>query len=77
MTTKSEEFYLVRILLYCVFSFAIFLFFVAIYDTTKKRATFQQTYNKNLECRQALKAHPVGRIDEICGQVPQIKDFID
>jgi hypothetical protein len=58
------------------------VFFIAIvagaiisYDAQQQRVTFQQTYNKNLECRQALKDQTVGRVNEICGDVPQIKDF--
>lgn len=45
------------------------------YDAQQQRTLFQQTYNKNLECRQALKDQTVGRVNEICGDVPQIKDF--
>ncbi len=46
------------------------------YDAQQQRTLFQQTYNKNLECRQALKDQTVGRVNEICGEVPQIKDFV-
>lgn len=46
------------------------------YDAQQQRTLFQQTYNKNLECRQALKGQTVGRVNEICGTVPQIKDFV-
>jgi hypothetical protein len=46
------------------------------YSEQQQRALFQQTYNKNLECRQALKDQTVGRVNEICGEVPQIKDFV-
>ena len=42
----------------------------------QERALFQQTYNKNLECRQALKDQTVGRVNEICGDVPVIGDFV-
>ena len=45
------------------------------YDAQQQRVLFQQTYNKNLECRQALKDQTVVRVNEICGPVPQIKDF--
>lgn len=45
------------------------------YDTQQKRVTFQQTYNKNLECRQVLKGQTMARVNDICGPVPQIKDF--
>ena len=46
------------------------------YDAQQQRVTFQQTYNKNLECRQTLKDQTVGRVNEICGDVPVIGDFV-
>ena len=49
---------------------------VITYDAQQERALFQQTYNKNLECRQALKDQTVGRVNEICGDVPVIGDFV-
>jgi hypothetical protein len=63
---------------------AIFAFFFVIivaagaitYEDQQQRALFQQTYNKNLECRQALKDQTVGRITDICGTVPVIGDFV-
>jgi len=66
------------------FDWAIFSLFFGIivagsiitYDAQQQRALFQQTYNKNLECRQALKDQTVGRVNEICGDVPVIGDFV-
>jgi len=59
------------------------LFFIVIFDVgnitysgQQQRVTFQQTYNKNLECRQALKGEIMKIVNEICGPVPQIKDFV-
>jgi hypothetical protein len=46
------------------------------YDAQQQRALFQQTYNKNLECRQALKDQRVERVNEICGEIPKIGDFV-
>jgi cell division protein FtsL len=46
------------------------------YSEQQQRTLFQQTYNKNLECRQALKDQTVGRITDICGTVPVIGDFV-
>jgi cell division protein FtsL len=46
------------------------------YSEQQQRTLFQQTYNKNLECRQALKDQTVGRVNEICGAVPVIGDFV-
>lgn len=49
---------------------------VLTYDAQQQRALFQQTYNKNLECRQALKGQTVARVNDICGAVPAIGDFV-
>ncbi len=49
---------------------------VITYSDQQQRVLFQQTYNKNLECRQALKVQTVGRVNEICGAVPVIGDFV-
>jgi len=61
----------------------LFVFFIAIvagaiitYDAQQQRVLFQQTYNKNLECRQSLKDQTVVRVNEICGTVPVIGDFV-
>ena len=66
------------------FDWAIFSLFFGIivagaiitYDAQQQRVLFQQTYNKNLECRQTLKDQTVGRVNEICGDVPVIGDFV-
>jgi hypothetical protein len=49
---------------------------VLTYDAQQQRVLFQQTYNKNLECRQALKDKSVSIANEICGDVPVIGDFV-
>jgi hypothetical protein len=49
---------------------------VLTYDAQQQRITFQQTYNKNLECRQSLKVQTSGRINEICGPIPVVGDFV-
>ena len=49
---------------------------VITYSEQQQRVLFQQTYNKNLECRQELKGQTVGRVNEICGAVPVIGDFV-
>ncbi len=45
------------------------------YDS-QQRTLFQQTYNNNLECRQALKDKSVSIANEICGPIPVIGDFV-
>ena len=46
------------------------------YSEQQQRTLFQQTYNKNLECRQALKDKSVSIANEICGEIPKIGDFV-
>jgi hypothetical protein len=46
------------------------------YDAQQQRTLFQQTYNKNLECRQALKNNTKSFVNEICGPIPVIGDFV-
>ena len=66
------------------FDWAIFSLFFGIivagsiitYDAQQQRVLFQQTYNKNLECRQALKGQTVARVNDICGAVPVIGDYV-
>ena len=59
-----------------LFSFMIVAGSIITYSEQQQRVLFQQTYNKNLECRQALKDQTVGRVNEICGEVPVIGDFV-
>jgi hypothetical protein len=66
------------------FNFGVLVFFCGLailagtltYDAQQQRVTFQQTYNKNLECRQELKGQTMVRVNEICGNVPVIGDFV-
>jgi hypothetical protein len=46
------------------------------YSEQQQRALFQQTYNKNLECRQALKNNTKSFVNEICGPIPVVGDFV-
>ncbi len=66
------------------FDWAIFSLFFGIivagsiitYDAQQQRVLFQQTYNKNLECRQSIKDQSVEKITDICGTVPVVGDFV-
>jgi hypothetical protein len=62
--------------IFCLFFGIIVAGSIITYDAQQQRVLFQQTYNKNLECRQALKDQTVGRVNEICGDVPVIGDFV-
>ena len=62
--------------IFSVFFCLIFADCIITYDAQQQRTLFQQAYNKNLECRQAFKDKSVSIANEICGEVPVIKDFV-
>ena len=72
MKFEGFDWFMILIIPVCVIGAAA----VLTYDAQQQRVLFQQTYNKNLECRQALKDQTVGRVNEICGDVPAIGAFV-
>ena len=43
------------------------------YQTQKN--LFQQTYSKAIECRVAYKDRDVRYIENVCGKIPEIRDY--
>ena len=58
-------------------SFVVIVIGYFTYSEQQQRVLFQQTHNKNLECRQALKNNTKSFINEICGEIPKIGDFVN
>lgn len=59
--------------------FAILLITVFGFDylnSQNQRNLFQETYAKSMECRIAYKNREQPYIDNVCGTVPDIKDFV-
>ena len=46
------------------------------YTDMKKQSLYQKTYDKSMECRIAYKDQEQPYIDNVCGTVPDIKDFV-
>ena len=47
------------------------------YSEQQQRALFQQTYDKNMECRQSIKDQSVEKIADICGPIPVVGDYVN
>jgi hypothetical protein len=62
--------------LFSVFFIMIVLVGGVSYDSQQQRALFQQTYNKNMECRQILKGRPPQYIENVCGAIPVVGDYV-
>jgi hypothetical protein len=45
-------------------------------NSQNQRHLFQETYSKSMECRIAYKDREQLNIDIVCGEVPDIKDFV-
>jgi hypothetical protein len=46
------------------------------YTDMRKQSLYKQTYNKAMECRIAYKDREQPYVDNVCGKVPNIKDFV-
>jgi hypothetical protein len=63
----------------CVmFGFTIILGLVFGYYHTEmeKQSLYKQTYNKSMECRIAFKARSSNEMNEFCGEIPKLGDFV-
>lgn len=45
-------------------------------NSQNQRHVFQETYAKSMECRIAYKGREQPYIDNVCGKIPDIKDFV-
>jgi hypothetical protein len=56
----------------------IFLTMIAggFYGEMTQKRLYQQTYNKNMECRIAFKGRSSNEMDNFCGEIPKIGDFV-
>jgi hypothetical protein len=45
------------------------------WNTNQVRVTYQQAYNKNIECRIAFKEQSPSQVNEYCGKIPVFEDY--
>jgi hypothetical protein len=56
----------------------IFLTFIlgGFYVKMEQNRLYQQTYNKSMECRIAFKGRSSTEMNEFCGKIPELGDFV-
>jgi hypothetical protein len=46
------------------------------YMEMEQNRLYQQTYNKSMECRIAFKSRSSTEMNEFCGKIPELGDFV-
>ena len=61
-----------------MFGFVIFLSFLfgGFYVSMQKQSLYKQTYTKSMECRIAFKGRSSNEMNEFCGEIPKLGDFV-
>jgi hypothetical protein len=42
----------------------------------QKQSLYQKTYDKSMECRIAFKGRSSNEMNEFCGEIPKLEDFL-
>jgi len=61
-----------------MFGFTLILTFLCggFYVSMQKQSLYKQTYNKSMECRIAFKGRSSNEMNEFCGEIPKLGDFV-
>ena len=61
-----------------MFGFTLILSFLygGFYVSMQKQSLYKQTYNKSMECRIAFKGRSSNEMNEFCGEIPKLGDFV-
>ena len=46
------------------------------YTNMKKQSLYQKTYDKSMECRITFKGRSSNEMNEFCGEIPKLEDFV-
>jgi hypothetical protein len=46
------------------------------YTDNQKQSLYQKTYDKSMECRMAFKGRSSNEMNEFCGEIPKLEDFL-
>ena len=46
------------------------------YTDMRKQSLYQKTYDKSMECRIAYKGRSSNEMNEFCGEIPKLEDFL-
>ena len=61
-----------------VFGFTLILSYLygGFYVSMQKQSLYKQTYDKSMECRIAFKGRSSNEMNEFCGEIPKLEDFV-
>ena len=46
------------------------------YTDMRKQSLYQKTYDKSMECRITFKGRSSNEMNEFCGEIPKLEDFV-
>jgi hypothetical protein len=58
------------------FTIMIGMIYGYFYTDMQKQSLYQKTYDKSMECRIAYKDRDTRYIDNVCGAIPKLEDFV-
>ena len=58
------------------FTLILSFLFGDFYTDMQKQSLYKQTYNKSMECRIAFKGRSSNEMNEFCGEIPKLEDFV-
>lgn len=73
---KLTDEHLIGLSIVCGAVICLSLIAGAFYGSMTQKQLYQQTYNKNMECRIEFKGRSSSEMDRFCGKIPEIGDFV-
>jgi len=58
------------------FTLILSFLFGDFYTEMQKQSLYQKTYDKSMECRIAFKGRSSNEMNEFCGAIPKLEDFV-
>ena len=75
MKVDSRELFVAMCIMFG-FTIIISLVFWYFHTETEKQSLYKQTYVKSMECRIAFKGRSSNEMNEFCGAIPKLEDFV-
>ena len=58
------------------FTLILAVIFTGLSTDNQKQSLYQKTYDKSMECRIAFKGRSSNEMNEFCGEIPKLEDFV-
>jgi uncharacterized protein YcsI (UPF0317 family) len=73
---KLNDEALIGLFVTCTFIFFAALITGGFLMKMEQNRTYKNTYNKNMECRVAFQGNSPSQINDYCGELPKIGDYV-